>query len=54
MDKEGKQLVNIFYSLLYLQPYQPGYTSSRLITEVKKVRAMSVLGWVTAEEHMVL
>ncbi len=47
-DKEGRHLVNICYSLLCLRPYHPEYTSSRLITEVKQGRAMSVLGWVTA------
>ncbi len=47
-DKEGRHLVNIFYSSLCPRPYHPEYTSSRLITEVMQNRAMSVLGWVTA------
>ena len=52
--RKANILLIFFYSLQCLQPYQPKYTSSRLITEVKQGRAMSVLGWVTALEHMVM
>lgn len=42
-----------FRSALGPRPYHVGYTGSRPITEVKRRRARSVLGWVTAWEHRV-
>ena len=56
MEIKKRSQANIvnFFTIFHVRSYQPKFTRSRLISEVKPVRARPVVRWVTTCEALVL